>query len=104
MDIYVNVKGKNYDSQFDISEEGACLQSTNCFMLNDFILLHFIGQKDSAIAEVKFSILSKVMWVKEICNGQYKYGVQFRFFNDPFSKQQKNAMMTAFKHFELVAE
>lgn len=99
LDVFVNNKGSRDDIQFDICEEGVCFRSTNRFLLNDFLFFYFIGQQESAIAEVKFSILGKVVWSSEQANGCYKYGAQFRFFNDPFSKQQKQCMLSAFHNY-----
>lgn len=87
-DLYINNKGNGKKGlQVDISKDGVGFESTHFFNENDFVFFHFLGVKDSTLDDVKFSALGKIVWHSEF-NDKHLYGAQFKFYNDPFSKQQ----------------
>ncbi len=92
--VYVNTKVNGGDKLQNISEGGICFQSDNSFAENDFIFFHFYGDEESTLKSVKFSILGRIIWHDEIEENGNKYGAEFTFYNDPFSKQQRSTMIS----------
>ncbi len=95
LQVNINSKEHNDDHLSNISEGGVCFQSTHSFEDNDFIFFHFLGDKKSSLENIKFSILGRIVWHDDDTDGAInRYGAQFTFYNDPFSKQQRDTMLS----------
>ncbi len=95
LQVHINSKGDEDGQLSNISEGGVCFQSTHSFEDNDFIFFHFLGDKKSSLENIKFSILGRIVWHDEdSTRARNKYGAQFTFYNDPFSKQQRDTMVS----------
>lgn len=96
LEVFVNKGINSEDNVFNMSREGVCFGSNNTFKPNDFILFHFTKEDDSYGQNIKFSILGKIVWRKENGSNISKYGAQFKFYDDPFSDQQRNKLCSYF--------
>lgn len=98
LELFVNSREKENEEneeQINISEEGLCFESGGNFEQNDFVFFHLQGKKKTELEHVKFSVLGKIVWCKKNGNSKKKYGAQFKFYNDPFSNQQRVNMLSA---------
>ncbi len=89
LQVYINSEKDNGDRLHNISEGGVCFQSFHSFSTDDFIFFHFRGDENTDIEGMEFAIPGKIIWYEGKNSSQTKYGAQFAFLNDPFSKQQR---------------
>ncbi|MGD9201695.1 MAG: PilZ domain-containing protein [Chitinispirillia bacterium] len=94
LEIFVNNSEYTNDIFCNISEGGVCFKSSVAYNLNDYVFLHFSSEKSFSIKNLKFSTICMIVWQEKSVEYENKYGAQFIFFNDPFSKQQKERMLT----------
>jgi hypothetical protein len=97
--LLINKKKEGDERQCDISMGGVSFMSSIPFKENDFILFHFSGKENSDLESVKFSVLGRIIWLSKTNDGTYKYGAQFKFYDDPFSSQQHSIMRSAINNF-----
>ncbi len=102
LECYVNRKSSISDRQSNISYGGVSFYSPKSFNIDDFIMIHFIGEQSSSIAGLKFSSVGKVVWSESEMDGKRKYGIQFKFYDDPFCRQQFTLLRSAIEQFENV--
>lgn len=91
------------ERQINISQGGVCFTSPHKYEREDFILFHFWPTNDSSSDDKRFSIVGKIVWCK---NGErdeegrlYRYGAQFKFYDDPFSRQQRDTLLSVFNSY-----
>jgi len=101
LNLFINQRTENGDSQCDISYEGTGFISNHIFKSDDFVFFHFSGKSNTHIENIKFSVLGRIVWVSQIGENQYKYGAQFKFYNDPFSRQQQVLMKTVINQYSM---
>lgn len=99
LDVYTNKKEENRERLCNIGKGGVCFRSPDFFNLNDFILFHFSTRKESPVKDVNFSILGRVAWVDKKEGDLNTYGAQFKFYNDPFSRQQYSKMTSSINQY-----
>ena len=98
LEVFVNNSEYTNDIFCNISEGGVCFKSSVIYDLNDYVFLHFSSEKGFSIKNVKFSTICMIVWQKKSIEYEIKYGAQFIFYNDPFSLQQKDRMLTFLKY------
>lgn len=94
LEVFVNNNEYTNDIFCNISEGGVCFRSSVTYNLNDYVFLHFSSDKNFSIKNIKFSTICMIVWQETNVEYDFKYGAQFKFYNDPFSKQQKDRMLT----------
>lgn len=97
--LFINTKGEDGDSLCNISKGGACFKSPVIFNIDDFVLMHFLAGKESPLDNIKFSLVGRIIRVDEKEGDQFKYGVKFEIFNDPFSREQYSKMISSVNQF-----
>ncbi len=97
--LYINKRKDRYEEQCDIGEGGLSFQSSLLFKEDDFILFHLAGNANSKLNSIKFSILGRIVWFDKTKDDTIKYGAQFKFYNDPFSTQQRSIMTSTINQF-----
>jgi hypothetical protein len=97
--VLINKKKEGDERQCNISMGGVSFLSPIPLKENDFILFHFSGKENTDFDSIKFSILGRIIWLDKNSDDTYKYGAQFKFYDDPFSSQQHSIMTSAINQF-----
>jgi len=97
--VLINKKKNGDEKQCDISVGGVSFLSPVAFKENDFVLFHFTGKEDTDLNAIKFSILGRIIWFDRANDNTFRYGAQFKFYDDPFSTQQHSIMTSAINQF-----
>lgn len=77
----------------NISLGGLCFRSPHTLKESDYIYIHLSTTESEAAQRVEFAVVGKVCRVEELSAGYFEYGVEHRFYDDPFSDQMKRKLV-----------
>jgi hypothetical protein len=97
--VYTREKNQYNEKLCNISYGGLCFRSPNTFSVNDFVFVRLSSPGDNSGKTDEFAVVGRVRRRSQLPDGQFEYGIQHRFYDDPYSEQMRTRLCQAIEQF-----